>query len=93
MLESGGQEKWGGPIKGALPNKGASHSLEEANSVINDQNTHSFLTNCLIFNPKPLLESTEPQLSPQNIIYDLANTLGALTRQNTVYTFNGIALV
>ena len=75
------------PIKCALPNKGA-RSLEEANSIINDQNTRSFLTNYPIFNTKPPLESTERQLLPQNIRYDLANAPGALIRQNTVFLYH-----
>ncbi len=70
--------------KSATPNKGALHSLEEANSIINVQNTHSFLNNCPIFNPKPPLESSERQLSPHNIRSGLANTSGALIRKNTV---------
>ncbi len=45
------------PIKGASPNKGAPHSLGEAKSTINVQNTHRFLNNCPIFNPKTPLES------------------------------------
>ncbi len=40
-----------------MPNKGASHSLEEPNAVINGQNQHSFFKNCPIFNLKPPLES------------------------------------
>ena len=60
------------------------HSLEEANSTINVQNTCSFLHNCPIFNPKPPLESLESQLLPHNVKCDLANTPGALIRQNTV---------
>ncbi len=73
------------PIKGASPNKGAPHSLGEAKSIINVQNTHSFLNNCPILNPKPLLESSEPQLPRHNIRCDLAKAPGALIRQNTVY--------
>ena len=76
------------PIKGALPNKGAPHSLEEANSTINVQNTCSFLHNCPIFNPKPPLESLESQLFPHNVKCDLANAPGALIRQNTVSPFS-----
>ncbi len=72
------------PIKGALPNKGAPYSLEEGSSIMNVQNTRIFLNNCLIFNPKPPLESSESRLSPHNVRFDLANTLGALIRQNTV---------
>ena len=68
-----------------LPNKGAPHSLEEANSIINVQNTRSFLNNCLIFNPKPPLDSSELQLSHHNVRCDLANAPGALSRKNTVY--------
>ena len=52
--------------------------MDDANFIINDQNTRSFLTNCPIFNPKPPLESPESQLS------DLAYAPGALIRQNTV---------
>ena len=74
------------PIKGASPNKGALHSLEEAKSIISVQNRHSFLNNCPIFNPKPPLESSEPQLSRHNIRCDLAKAPGALIRQNTVFT-------
>ena len=70
------------PIKGALPNKGAPHSLDEANSIINVQNTPSFLNNCPIFNPKPPLESSESQLSPPNARCDLANAPGALIRKS-----------
>ena len=74
------------PINGATrANKGAPHSLEEAHSTINVQNTHSLLNSCPIFNPKPPLESSEPQLSPHNIRSDLANAPGTLIRKNTVY--------
>ncbi len=31
------------PIKGASPNNGAAHSLGEAKSIINVQNTHSLV--------------------------------------------------
>ena len=72
------------PIKGALPNKGAPHSLKEANFTILIQNTCSFLNNCPIFNPKPPSESPESQLSPPNTRCDLASAPGALIRQNTV---------
>ena len=41
------------PIKDTLPNESTSHCLEEANSMINVQNTCSFLNNSPIFNPKP----------------------------------------
>ncbi len=84
------------PIKGASPNKGAPHSLKEANSIINVQIARSFLNNCPIFNPKPPLESSDPQLSSQNIRCDLANAPGALIRQNTVikyYTANLVKLL
>ncbi len=72
------------PIKGASPNKGTPCSLGKAKSIINFKNTHSFFNNCPIFNLKPPLESSEPQLSPHNIRCDLANAPGALIRQNTV---------
>ena len=48
------------PIKGASPNKGARYSLEGPSPIKTDQNKHSFINNCSIFNPKPLLESLEP---------------------------------
>ena len=41
--------------------------------------------NCPIFNPKPPLESLEPQLFTHNTRCDLANEPGALIRQNTVH--------
>ena len=73
------------PIKGTLPNKGAPHSLEEANSIINDQNTRSFLTNCPVSQSETTIgKYVEPLLSPKNFRYDLANVPGALIRQNTV---------
>ena len=59
-------------------------SLEEPNAIINGQNRHSFSNNCPIFNPKPPLESWEPQLFPQSIRFDLARAPGALIRQITV---------
>ncbi len=37
-------------------------NLAEPRLIIPDQNQHSFFNNCLIFNPKPPLESLEPQL-------------------------------
>ncbi len=73
------------PIKGASPNKGAPYSLEGPSLIITDQNQHSFFNNCPIFNPKPPLESLEPQLCLQTIRCDLVRAPGALIRQNTVY--------
>ena len=56
--------------------------MDEANSIINVQNIRSFLNNCPISNPKLPLESSESQLFPPNARCDLANTPGALIRQN-----------
>ncbi len=75
------------PIKGALPNKGASHSLEEANSIIHFKNTCSFLNNCRIFYPKPALESSQYQFSPHTIRCDLANVPGALISGRMQYYY------
>ncbi len=61
-----------------LPNEGAPHSLEEANSVIMFKIHAVSLTNVV------KLESSESQLSPQNVRCDLANAPGALIRKNTV---------
>ncbi len=52
----------------------------EGKSIINDQNAHSFLNNCPIFNPKLPLESSEPQLFTHNIRCDLANAPCTLIR-------------
>ena len=45
------------PIKGATPNKGTPYGLRRAQAVRKDQNRHSSLKNCPIFDPKPPLES------------------------------------
>ncbi len=42
----------------------------EKRQMTNDKNPYNSLNNCLIFNPKPLLESSEPQLQPC-IIFEL----------------------
>ncbi len=59
-------------------------SLEEPDAIINGQNRYSFFNNCPKFNPKPQLESWEPQLFPQSIRFDIARAPGALIRQITV---------
>ena len=58
------------PIKGAFLNKGAPYSLEEPSLIITDRSQHNFFNNCPIFNPKPALESLEPQLCLQTIRCD-----------------------
>ncbi len=68
-----------------LPIKGTPYSLEGPSLIITDQNSYSFFNNCPILNPKPSLESLEPQLCLQTIRCDLARAPGALIRQNTVW--------
>ncbi len=52
-------------------NKGAPYSLAKAKSTKNDKSLHNFLNNCPIFNPKPPLESSEPQLQSCVITFKL----------------------
>ncbi len=60
-----------------IPNKGTTlirappHSLAKTKSSENDKNLYSSLSNCPIFNPKPPLESSVPQLQPCIIIFGL----------------------
>ena len=54
-----------------IPNKGAPHSLPKTKSTKNDKSLYNSLNNCPIFNPKPPLESSEPQFQPCIIIFEL----------------------
>ena len=72
------------PNSRALPNKGALYGLRKAKTDENEQNCPKILNNCPIFNPKPLLESSEPQHFCHLIRYDLACAPCATIRDNTV---------
>ena len=52
---------------------------------------HSFLNNYPVFNPKPQLESLEPQLFTHNFRCNLANVPGTLIRQNTVFNLTHLS--
>ncbi len=73
------------PSKGASPNKGL--EFGGAQSYHSDQNQHSFFDHCLIFNPKRLLKSLEPQLCLHIIRLDIARMRGTLIRQNAVIRY------
>ncbi len=72
------------PIKGASPNKGAPYGLGKAQTDKNYQNCPKIINNCPIFNPKPPLESSEPQHLGDQIRSGLASAPCALIRDNTV---------
>ncbi len=75
------------PIKGASPNTGVPYSLKRAQVVQKDQNCHSFLNNCPIYDPKSPLESSKPQLLSDKNRRVLASTPYALNRDNRVSTW------
>ncbi len=49
----------------------APHSLAKTESTKNDKSLYNSLNICPIFNPKPPLESSEHQLQPSIIIFEL----------------------
>ena len=66
------------------PNKGAPYGLGKAKTDKNDQNCCKILNNCPIFNPKPPLESSDPQHLCHLIRSDLVSAPCATIRDNTV---------
>ncbi len=61
-----------------IPNKGTTlirapppPSLAKTKSINNDKSFRNSFNNCSIFNPKPPLESSEPQLQPYIITFKL----------------------
>ena len=55
-----------------IPIKGAPYGLRKSKATKNGLNCHNFLNICPIFNPKPPLESLEPQHWSRAIRHDLA---------------------